>query len=148
MLTWFLIDLQIYHLHFISKHSGSCLSAFCQWIRQVNSKIRESNTVKNYIFIHAMSKQKIMNTFLIKAILISSGSVANIDIGLFLKNLTYALLKSFCEKDGSCLMSSSKSSKSVVLLTSGLTVHGCNQPEMKYSLSISTVFSIFVYSTS
>jgi len=89
-----------------------------------------------------------MKTFSIKAILISSGSVANIDIGLFLKNLTYALLKSFCEIDGSLFMSSSKSSASVVLLTSGLTVHGCNLPEMKYSLSISTVFSIFVYSTS
>jgi len=87
-----------------------------------------------------------MKTFSIKAILISSGSVANIDIGLFLKNLTYALLN--CEIDGSLFMSSSKSSASVVLLTSGLTVHGCNLPEMKYSLSISTVFSIFVYSTS
>lgn len=88
-----------------------------------------------------------MKTFLIKAILISASLFESIDIGLFLKNLTYTLSKSSGELKGSLFLTSSKSSASVVLLTSGAAGYACNQTEMKYSLFFHLFFSIFVYST-
>jgi hypothetical protein len=114
-------------------------------------KIQKSENLilqKIYIFILEISMQKVMKPFSIKAILISSLSVANIDIGFFVKNLTYTFLKSFCKKNDLLEMPSLKSSASVVLLPFVLTGHGCNLPEMKYSLSFSSVFSIFVFTTS